>query len=53
MAFILKTLNYFSFTPNFVKWIKCMHYNVESCVMNNVQETPFSRIKSGVNQGCP
>ena len=33
--YILKTLNYFSFTPNFLKWIKCLYNNIESCVMNN------------------
>ena len=33
--YVLKTLNYFSFTPNFLKWIKCLCNNIESCVMNN------------------
>ena len=30
-----------------------MYNNIESCIMNNGLETNLSRIKSGVNQGCP
>ena len=51
--FIMKSLQYFSFGPSVVNWVKCLYSNIESCFLNNGWTSNFFKIERGVRQGCP
>jgi hypothetical protein len=52
-SFIFKTLETFNFGPSIIQWIKTLHSNPESCVMNNGWTTQAFQLERGVRQGCP
>ena len=52
-SFILKALNFFSFGPDFIKWIDIIYTDISSCVTNNGHASKFFNLSCGVRQGCP
>ena len=50
---ILKALNYFNAGDDYIKWIKVLLTNRESCVRNGGYLSPFFQMERGVRQGCP
>ena len=52
-TFIQKTLKYFGYGPQLLKWINIFYCNIESCILNNGWESNFFKPTRGVRQGCP
>ena len=52
-GFIEKTLRYFEFGENFIKWIKILYTDIESCILNNGFCSERFTIERGVRQGDP
>ena len=52
-SFIEKTLHAFNFGENFQKWIKVLHTNIVTTVINNGNTSPYFQPKRGIRQGCP
>ena len=52
-SFIHKTLRYFGFGPQLVKWINIFYCNIESCILNNGWASNFFKPSRGMRQGCP
>ena len=53
LIFMFEVLQKFNFHENFIKWIKILHYNVESCVLNNGYSTGYFKLERGTRQGDP
>jgi hypothetical protein len=51
--FMLKSLETMNFDPDFVKWVRILYKNTNSCVLNNGHKTDSFNLKRGVHQGCP
>ena len=51
-SFIISSLRAFGFGPDFIQWVKTFFKNVESCVMNNVDQ-PDIPLQRGTRQGDP
>jgi len=52
-GFIEKTLKYFQFGEQFIKWIKILYTDIESCILNNGHCSNRFLIERGVRQGDP
>ena len=52
-SFLMKTLAYFNFGENFIKWISVLYNKPLACVSNNGYATDFFQLSRGVRQGCP
>ena len=52
-TFIQKTLNYFGYGPQLLKWINIFYCNTESCILNNGWASNFFKPTRGIRQGCP
>ena len=50
---MFEVLQIFNFHENFIKWIKLLHYIVESCVLNNGYSTGYFKLERGTRQGDP
>ncbi len=46
-------LRYFNFGENFMKWIKLLYTNPESCTTNNGYISEWFKPTRGLRQGCP
>ena len=53
MEFIVATLLKFGFSTKFVKWVKLLYKNAESCLINNGFTTKFFNLQRGTRQGDP
>ena len=53
MEFIVATLLKFGFSTEFVKWVKLLYKNAESCLINNGFTTKFFPLQRGTRQGDP
>ena len=51
--FLFKTLKYFNFGDEFIKWIRLLYNKPLACVTNNGYATEFFQISRGIRQGCP
>ena len=51
--FLFSTLSSLNFGENFIKWIKIMYTNIESCITNNGYSSRFFQLSRGIRQGCP
>ena len=51
--FILKSLNLFSFGPQFCKWVNIMYTDISSTVINNGNICEWFYPSRGIRQGCP
>ena len=52
-SFMLKCLEAYSFGNNFMKWIKILYTNIQSCVSNNGYLSQYFNLSRGIRQGCP
>ena len=50
---IMRTLKFFNFGPNIIKWIEILYKNTCSKVINNGWVTNSFQITRGLRQGCP
>lgn len=51
--FLFKTLSSMNFGDSFIKWIKVLYTNVESCIINNGTTSKYFKLQRGVRQGDP
>ena len=51
--FMLKSLEHMNFDKDFVRWVKILYNNTNSCVANNGHKTEVFNLRRGVHQGCP
>ena len=51
--FLITSLEYYSFANNFIKWIKILLKNQESCVINGCHTTEYFRPERGARQEDP
>ena len=51
--FINKTLRYFNFGDNIMKWVNIFYKDIESCILNNGHCSQRFRLERGVRQGDP
>jgi hypothetical protein len=51
--FIIISLEQMNFDPDFVKWVRILYNNTNSCVLNNGHKTGTFKLNRGVHQGCP
>ena len=52
-SFIEKTLSFFKFKQDIIKWIKTFYNNIKSTVIVNNKPTPWFQIGRGCRQGDP
>ena len=52
-SFMFAALKHYNFHENFVRWVKTMHNNVESCVLNAGYSTGYFKLERGTRQGDP
>ena len=51
--YIVTCLEAFCFGPDFIKWVKTLYKNIQSCVINNGLTTDYFALERGVRQGDP
>lgn len=51
--FIFEMLSKLGFSASFINWIKLLHTNLESSIMNNGYSTGYFNLGSGNRQGDP
>ena len=51
--FLFESLKMFNFGENFLRWVKTLYNNIQSCVMNNGTFSNFFTLERGVRQGDP
>ena len=52
-SFLLKTLEFFNFGPQFTQWVRTLYSNIKSCISINGQYSEWFEIQRGVRQGDP
>ena len=52
-SFMVKCLDRYNFGQNFIKWIKILYTDIESCVCNNGYLSQYFKLGRGIRQGCP
>ena len=50
--YLVTCLKAFCFGPNFIKWVKTLYKNIQSCVINNGLTTDYFALER-VRQGDP
>ena len=51
--YLVSCLKAFQFGPDFIRWVKTLYKNVQSCVINNGLTTDYFALERGVRQGDP
>ena len=51
--YLVTCLEAFCFGPDFIKWVKTLYKNIQSCVINNGLTTDYFALERGVRQGDP
>ena len=52
-ALLFEALKKYGFNSNFIKWIRLLHTDLQSCVMNNGHSTGYFNLSRGTRQGDP
>ena len=52
-AFIISTLERYGFGNRFVRWVKILLKNQESCIINGGNTTKYFKLEKGTGQGDP
>ena len=52
-SFLVSCLETFRFGPDFIRWVKTLYNNIQSCVINNGLTTDYFTLERGVRQGDP
>ena len=50
---LIKVLEKYVFEKDFIKWIKMLLQNQESCIVNGGTTTSYFKLKKGARQGDP
>ena len=51
--YLVTCLEAFRFGPDFIRWVKTLYKNIQSCVINNGRTTGYFALERGVRQGDP
>ena len=51
--YLVTFLEAFRFGPDFIRWVKTLYKNIQSCVINNGLTTGYFPLERGVRQGDP
>ena len=51
--YLVTCLEAFRFGPDFIRWVKTLYNNIQSCVINNGLTTGYFALEQGVRQGDP
>ena len=51
--FMFATLQHFGFNDSFIKWVKTMYSDIQTCIMNNGWVSEVFKNSRGIKQGCP
>ena len=51
--YLVTCLEAFCFGPDFLRWVKTLYKNIQSCVINNGLTTGYFALERGVRQGDP
>ena len=51
--YLVTCLEAFCFGPDFIKWVKTLYKNIQSCVINNGLTTDYFALERGARQGDP
>jgi len=51
--YLVNCLEAFRFGPDFIRWVKTLYKNIQSCVVNNGLTTGYFALERGVRQGDP
>jgi len=51
--YLVTCLEAFRFSPDFIRWVKTLYKNIQSCVINNGLTTGYFPLERGVRQGDP
>jgi len=51
--YLVNCLEAFRFVPDFIRWVKTLYKNIQSCVVNNGLTTGYFTLERGVRQGDP
>jgi len=51
--FLFSCLEAFRFGPDFIRWVKTLYNNIQSCIINNGITTDYFALERGVRQGDP
>lgn len=51
--YLVTRLEAFRFGPDFIRWVKTLYKNIQSCVINNGLTTGYFPLERGVRQGDP
>ena len=51
--YLVTCLEAFCFGPDFIRWVKTLYKNIQSCVINNGLTTDYFALERGVRQGDP
>ena len=51
--YLVSCLKAFQFGPDFIRWVKTLYKNIQSCVINNGLTTDYFALERGVRQGDP
>lgn len=51
---MFSVLKHFGFNESFIRWVKTLYSDIQTCVMNNgwISEV-FKKTQRGIRQGCP
>ena len=52
-CFLFKVLEKYGFEKDFIKWIKILLQNQESCIINGGTTTNYFKLEKGTRQGDP
>ena len=52
-CFLIKVLEKYGFEKDFIKWIKILPQNQESCIINGGTTTNYFKLEKGTRQGEP
>ena len=52
-CFLIKILEKYVFEKDFIKWIKILPQNQESCIINQGTATNYFKLEKGTRQGDP
>lgn len=52
-TFMFSVLKRFGFGDSLIQWVRILHTNIESCVMNNGFSTGYFDVSRGTRQGDP
>ena len=51
--YLVSCLKAFQFGPDFIRWVKTLYKNIQSCIINNGLTTDYFALEWGVRQGDP